>query len=62
MDTKILYKFLKDHCDNHEQISDIYGNSLESFLVLDDLAICFIFNDNDELLNCWFCQKVREIK
>lgn len=64
MDMKILYEFLKDHCDrdNYEQVSDSYGNSIESFLVLDDLAICFSFNNNDELLNCWFCQKARETK
>jgi hypothetical protein len=55
MDLMKLYDLLNKSCNECEKISDSYGNRLESFLILDDLAICFCFNDNDELLNCWFC-------
>lgn len=55
MDLLKFYYFLKDNCKEYEQVADSYGNRLESFLILDDLAICFSFNADDELLNCWHC-------
>ena len=55
MDLIKFYSFLKDNCKDYEGITDTYGNRLESFLILDDLAICFSFNTENELLNCWFC-------
>lgn len=57
MDFKELYETCRRYVtrDNHEIIEDSYGNHIESFLILDDLALCFCFNDKDELLNCWYC-------
>ena len=50
-----LYEFLKINCNEYEMVTDSFGNRLESFLILDDLAICFSFNVDNELLNCWYC-------
>ena len=51
------YEFCKNYVakENYESVEDSYGNRIESFLILDDLAICFCFNDKNELLNCWHC-------
>lgn len=50
-----LYKFLSQNYvdDNWEKTTDKYGNVTETFLVLDDCAICFLFNPNGELLCSW---------
>ena len=55
---KLIYDFCKSYVTNkgdYELVTDSYGNRIENFLILDDLAICFCFNANDELLNCWYC-------
>lgn len=57
-DTKPLYDFCKSYIINthdYEEVTDSFGNRIESFLILDDLAICFCFNADNELLNCWYC-------
>ena len=54
MDLMKFYNFLKINCKDYEQFTDSYGNCLESFLILDDLAIFFSFNTDNELLNCWY--------
>lgn len=59
-DVKLIYDFCKSYVTvtnkaDYECVQDTYGNRIESFLILDDLAICFCFNANNELLNCWYC-------
>lgn len=57
-DVKPIYDFCKSYVTNkadYECVKDTYGNRIESFLILDDLAICFSFNADNELLNCWYC-------
>ena len=54
----LIYDFCKSYVTDKadcECVKDSYGNRIESFLILDDLAICFSFNANNELLNCWYC-------
>jgi hypothetical protein len=50
-----LYKFLSQNYvdDNWEKTTDKYGNVIETFLIIDDCAICFLFNPDGELIYTW---------
>lgn len=50
-----FYEFLSQNYadDNWERIADKYGNMIESFLPIDDCAICFLFNPKGDLLYVW---------
>lgn len=52
-----LYEFCLNTVEvsKYEKVQDSYGNRIESFVILDDLTLCFCFNNKDELLNCWYC-------
>lgn len=51
-----IYEFLKTNLfssDNYEVIEDSYGNKMETFLIFDDFALTFVFNNSNELKNVW---------
>lgn len=51
-----IYKVLKTNLfslDNYEIIEDGYGNKMETFLIFDDFALTFVFNNSNELKNVW---------
>ena len=51
-----IYEFLKTNLfssDNYEIIEDSYGNKMETFLIFDDFALTFVFNNSNELKNVW---------
>ena len=51
-----IYEFLKTNLfssDNYEAIEDSYGNKMETFLIFDDFALTFAFNNSNELKNVW---------
>ena len=50
-----LYKFLYQNYanDNWEKTTDKYGNVIETFLVLEGCAICFLFNPDGDLVYTW---------
>lgn len=53
-----IYEFLKTNLfssDNYdyEIIEDGYGNKMETFLIFDDFALTFVFNNSNELKNVW---------
>lgn len=55
MNEKKLYEILKKYIKvtNYESHTDTYGNRIETFLLIDDCAITFVFNNNDELMGVW---------
>lgn len=55
MNKKKLYELLKKYIEpaNYESYTDSYGNRIETFLHIDDCAICFLFNPDDDLLYVW---------
>jgi hypothetical protein len=51
-----IYEFLKTNLfspDNYETIEDCYGNKMDTFLIFDDFALTFVFNNSNELKNVW---------
>lgn len=51
-----IYESLKTNLvssDNYEIIEDVYGNKMETFLIFDDFALTFVFNNSNELKNVW---------
>ena len=51
-----IYESLKTNLsssDNYEIIEDVYGNKMENFLIFDDYALTFVFNNSNELKNVW---------
>lgn len=55
MDELKLYEHFKKYIkeNNYEGHIDSYGNRIETFLIIDDCAITFCFNNDNELQGCW---------
>lgn len=55
MNEEKLYEILKKNIENtnYESHTDTCGNRMETFLLLDDCAITFVFNNNDEIKGVW---------
>ena len=55
MNEQKLYEILIKNIEstNYESYTDSYGNRIESFLLLDDCAITFVFNNNNKLVSAW---------
>lgn len=55
MNEQKLYEILIKNIEstNYESYTDSYGNRMESFLLLDDCAITFVFDSNNNLVSAW---------
>lgn len=49
-----LYNFFNENVsgNNRTEIEDEWGNKIITFLVIDDCAISFVFNNNNNLIAC----------